>query len=222
MNKTITSIMLFSILTTVSVAQNKTIKYISIGDSYTIGEGIDHNLAWPFVLTKRLNEAGLNVKLIANPSVTGFTTQGVLDNEMDIFEKTKPDFATLMIGVNDYVRVTDIKVFHKRLNTIIDKMQKTMTDKTKLILVTIPDYSVTPQGGQYAKGRDVSRDLIEWNKVIIEEGKKRGLPVVDVMKVTQEMKGHPELIANDGLHPSEKEHAIWESMIYKEAVKLFK
>lgn len=41
----------------------KTIRYISLGDSYTIGTGAEEQEAWPVLLTKYLNDKGVKTQL---------------------------------------------------------------------------------------------------------------------------------------------------------------
>ncbi len=191
------------------------IRYAAIGDSYTIGEGAkEPDEAWPTLLTESLNRDGLNIHLVANPSKTGWTTKDVIDKELPVYDQSNPDFATLLIGVNDWVQGVDAATFHDNLNFILDHMLSRLQNKKNLVLVTIPDFSVTPSGAQYAYGRDINKGLTDFNEIIKQEGKKRNLEVVDIFPVSLEMKDHPELIAADGLHPSAKEYAIWEKLIY--------
>src|SRR5438874_13606815 len=70
-------------------------RYVAIGDSYTIGEGASPNESLPAVLTRHLNEKGLRVELVANPSVTGWTTQQAIKRELPVFLKPNPNFVTL-------------------------------------------------------------------------------------------------------------------------------
>src|SRR6266571_9055873 len=80
------------------------IRYAAIGDSYSIGEGASPKESWPAILTQHLNAQGLHVDLVANPSRTGWTTKDAINHELPIFTESKPDFATLQIGVNDWVQ----------------------------------------------------------------------------------------------------------------------
>src|SRR6266436_1157639 len=84
-----------------------TIRYVAIGDSYSIGEGASPNESWPALLTRHLNAQGVHVDLVANPSRTGWTTQQAIDLELPIFLGSKPNFGTLQIGVNDWVQGID-------------------------------------------------------------------------------------------------------------------
>ena len=96
-------------------------------------------------------------------------------------------------------------------------------EKTEnLIIVTIPDFSATPTGKLYSGGRDISKGIAEFNDIIKEEAAKRKLNVVDIYPATQEMALDPQLVASDGLHPSAKEHEVWERMIYTVAYDILK
>ena len=199
----------------------KELKYIAFGDSYTICTGTNSvNEQWPTILSKHLNNAGVNVKMVVNPSKNGYSTQNVIDYELPLLKNNKIDFATLLIGVNDWVRGVDVKTYHKNLIYIIEEIQKQLSNKQHLILITIPDFSATPQGALYGNGRDITKGIAEFNVIIKEEAKKRNLVCVDVFALTQAMKNKPELIASDGLHPSAKEYALWEELIFKRALLL--
>jgi acyl-CoA thioesterase I len=196
------------------------IRYVALGDSYTICEGANWEESWPVILTERLSNAGIPIQLIANPSRTGWTTQNLIDNELSIFDASSPTFATLLIGVNDWVQGVETSTFHTNVNLIIDHIQKKVGDK--LLLITIPDFSVTPQGSTYSKGRNISEGLQNFNHIFKEEARKRNLQCVDIFPTSLEMKDDPELISTDGLHPSAKEYALWEKMIYPVVYALLK
>lgn len=190
------------------------IRYVALGDSYTICEGAGWEESWPVILTERLSDAGIPIQLVANPSRTGWTTQNLIENELPVFDASSPSFATLLIGVNDWVQGVSAEKFKENLNFIIDHVQNKLKDKSKLILITIPDFSASPEGPKYSKGRDIRAGLSEFNKIIVEEAGKRNLKYVDIFPVSQKMKDDPELISKDNLHPSAKEYAIWEHLIY--------
>jgi len=196
------------------------IRYAVIGDSYSCGEGASPKEAWPTLLTWHLTTNGLPVSVVANPAKTGWTTQQAIDEELPIWKAAKPDFATLQIGVNDWVQSVDANTFRRRLVRLLDEMLKVVPGTNRLLIVTIPDFSVTPTGAMYGAGRDISRGLTEFNKIIKDEAASRHLKVVDIFALSQRMRGDPALTARDGLHPSAKEYALWEAMIYPVAREL--
>lgn len=198
------------------------VKYLPLGDSYTICTGASAKESWPAILTSHLNETGVKTNLLDNPARNGYSTQNLIDFELPLVKKLKPDFVTLLIGVNDWVRQVPKETFKKNLKYILDEVEANISDKKKIILVTIPDFGVTPTGQYYSGGRDISKGLIEFNDEIKAEGKTRGLTVVDIFEISKKMKDDKTLVADDGLHPSAKEYAVWEKMILPEAVKLLK
>jgi len=197
------------------------IRYAVIGDSYSIGEGASLNESWPAVLTQHLNAEGLRVDLVANPSRTGWTTQQAIDHELPVFVAAKPDFATLQIGVNDWVQGIDAETFRKHFALLADRMLKVLPNKNRLIVVTIPDFGVTPTGPRYARGRNISNGILSFNKIIAEEATNRGLRVVDVFPLSKKMGNDRSLVAVDGLHPSAQEYAEWEKIIFPVVSELF-
>lgn len=198
------------------------IRYAAIGDSYSIGEGTSPDESWPAVLTRHLNVQGLHVDLVANPSRTGWTTQQAIDRELPIFVNSKPNFATLQIGVNDWVQGVDANSFRRRFTFLADRMLEVLPNKSWLLIVTIPDFGVTPTGPHYAHGRNISEGISRFNQIIVEEGMKRDLRVVDVFPLSKKMHDDTSLVAADGLHPSAKEYAEWEKIIFPVALELLK
>ena len=196
------------------------IRYAAIGDSYSIGEGTTPDKSWPAMLTKHLKEKGFNIALVANPSRTGWTTQQAIDRELPVFREAKPNFATLQIGVNDWVQGVDEDTFRKRFVTLVDKMLELLPNKKRLLVVTIPDFSAAPAGSKYARGRNISEGLARFNQIIAEETKRRGLRGVDVFELSKKMRNDSSLVAADGLHPSAKEYAEWEKVIFPVALEM--
>jgi acyl-CoA thioesterase I len=195
----------------------KSIRYAVVGDSYSIGEGASERESWPALLVRHLAENGYRVKLVSNPSRTGWTTLDAIERELPVFRAAQPDFATLMIGVNDWVQGVEPAVFRVRLTQLMDEMLAVLPDDERLLVINIPDFSVTPDGPKYARGRDISAGLTSFNQIIAEEAQRRGLPVVDIFPISQQMRGRSELIAADSLHPSAEAYALWEQVIFPAA-----
>ncbi len=193
-----------------------------IGDSYTKCEGATKEESWPVLLTNKLQEAGVLVELTANPAKTGWLTGHVIELELPLFEQYHPTFSTLLIGANDWVQDIGVSEFQANLKNIIDQMQKVLPDPSKLILLTIPDFSVTQIGEIFAGEKDVVKGIQEYNQIVFSEGQQRKLPVVDLFPISKEMKNDPELVSIDGLHPSAKEYALWVDVIFPTALKLLK
>jgi acyl-CoA thioesterase-1 len=200
----------------------KEIRYAAIGDSYSIGEGATPEQSWPALLARHLIAEGINITLVANPSVTGWTTQQAIDRELPVFRAAKPDFATLLIGVNDWVQGVSAEKFRQNLGYLIEEMLAILPNRERLLLITIPDFSVTPDGPKYARVRNISEGIASFNRIILDEVAKRGLKAADIFEVSKAMRNDPTLVAADGLHPSAKTYAQWEKIIFPVAFDLLK
>src|SRR5882762_3555431 len=198
------------------------IRYAVVGDSYSCGEGASPKESWPALLTQHLNAQGLHVDLVSNPSVTGWTTKDAIDRELPKFVNSNPTFATLLIGVNDWVQGIDETTFRNRFSYLLDQMLAVLPNKKHLLVVTIPDFGVTPTGGKYARGRNIHEGITQFNKIATEEARKRGLEVVDIFPLSKKMGQDKSLVAKDGLHPSAKAYAEWEKIIFPAVLELLK
>jgi lysophospholipase L1-like esterase len=220
----LTGFLLF--VSTIAMAQTNVgkekIRYAVIGDSYSCGEGAKPSESWPALLTAHLKQQGLNIDLVSNPSVTGWTTKDAIDKELPKFVNSNPNFATLLVGVNDWVQGVDEVSFRNRLSYLLDSMLAVLPNKKRLLLVTIPDFGVTPTGHKYSRGRNIHEGIMQFNKIVIEEAHKRGLQVVDIFPISKKMGEDKSFVAKDGLHPSAKTYAEWERLIFPSALELLK
>lgn len=198
------------------------IRYAVVGDSYSCGEGASLKESWPALLTQHLNAQGLHVDLVSNPSVTGWTTKDAIDRELPKFVNSNPNFATLLIGVNDWVQGVDEATFRNRFSYLLDQMLAVLPDKKRLLAVTIPDFGVTPTGPKYSRSRNIHEGIMHFNQIVTEEARKRGLSVVDIFPLSKKMGQDRSLVAKDGLHPSAKEYAEWEKIIFPVVLELLK
>ena len=221
MIRLIASLLLISVL---AMAQSKTekIRYAVIGDSYSCGEGAKPSESWPSLMTQHLKAQGLDIELVSNPSVTGWTAKDAIDKELPKFLRSNPNFAPLLIGVNDWVQGVDELSFRNRFSYLLDSMLAVLSNKKRLLVVTIPDFGVTPTGPKYSRGRNIHEGITAFNKIVTEEAHKRGLQVVDIFPLSKKMGQDKSLVAKDGLHPSAKAYAEWEKLIFPSALELLK
>jgi lysophospholipase L1-like esterase len=85
-----------------------------------------------------------------------------------------------------------------------------------VLVLSIPDWGVTP----FAAGNDgerIAQAIDRFNAVNREESNRVGVRYVDVTPLSREAKTRPDLIADDGLHPSGKMYAEWAKLALPEA-----
>lgn len=195
------------------------IRYVAVGDSYTIGVGVEEDERWPNIITNHLKETGIDVQLVANLAVSGYTVKDVIELELEQVKKMRPDFVTILIGANDSFSQKDAETYREELRELIDKLQPMMSNHNNIVLITIPDYSKSPAARMY---QEDMLDLIkQYNEVIKEEGTKRNLGVADIFPISQEMVSDKDYVS-DGLHPSAISYSKWESIIFPVVLNLLK
>ncbi|HLL61399.1 MAG TPA: SGNH/GDSL hydrolase family protein [Candidatus Nitrosocosmicus sp.] len=204
----------------------KKFRYVSIGDSLTIGQGVRENDRYPNLLIKQLQESGIEIELIANPAVSGYTVQNAIDYELPVIISERPNFVTVAIGANDNFRRLDKEIYRQRLTELLDGILVYLPNKKNLVLLTIYDYSRSPQAKSINSTKEnedqYSKSIQEYNDVIKQEADKRGLKVADVFPISQQIGNDPTMFVGDGLHPSAKQYQLWVKEIYPVVYDLLK
>lgn len=193
------------------------IRFMPIGDSYTIGNGVKIEERWPNLLVDSLKKENIPIELIRNPAVSGYDARDALDKEIEKFERDKPDLGTLFIGANDAFRRRPLDQFRKEYIELIERMQATLPNKNRLVIITIPNYAQFPAGKEYVS----ESELIEqYNRIIREEASNRGLEIVDLYLV--EMLNSDDYFIKDGIHPNARGIQIWHDAILPVIKKVLK
>ena len=94
-------------------------KYLALGDSYTIGELVNYNDNFPSQLVSILNEKGIEITLDKLIAITGWTT-----DELSLaIAKEKPsldyDLVTLLIGVNNQYRGRSLEEYEWQFYSLL-------------------------------------------------------------------------------------------------------
>jgi lysophospholipase L1-like esterase len=194
------------------------IRYLALGDSYTIGESVAVMDRWPNRLAKSLEEKGVptDVTIIAK---TGWTTNELWDGIQE--QKLEPpyDLVSLLIGVNNQYRGCDINEYREQFVFLLNQsIQYTGGNPKRVIVLSIPDWSVTP----FAYGRNttqITNDIDAFNAINRKETEKAGAHYVDITPISREAMNDPTLIASDGLHPSGRMYVEWVKQALPEVLK---
>jgi acyl-CoA thioesterase I len=196
----------------------KALRYLALGDSYTIGTGASsdaHN--YPSILATRLTEATGAKVVVTNPAVNGFTTQDVIDNELALVDRLKPQLVTILIGVNDIVQGRSIALYGKSLATIYDAVVALRLEPGRVIAIAIPNWSVVPAAADFGDPERLRRLTDEFNGLASTEAARRGFMWVDITAVSTSPDGTAGWISSDRLHPGNVQYAAWADLIWKAA-----
>lgn len=190
------------------------IRYVAIGDSYTVATGIEEKDSWPSQLTQKLKSAGIEINLIEILGMRGATSQQTLNEVMPLLKNLKPEFITLLIGVNDWIRegISSSK-FKIRIKNLIDEIQSNLPPK-KLLLITIPDFSCSPQKKNWGYGKSATNGITRLNKILKTEAALRDLVIVDIYPLSQNLCSQVGMFSDDGVHPSALQYSKWVDLIF--------
>lgn len=189
--------------------------YLALGDSYTIAEGVSLTKSFPYQVVQLLRKKEFNFNAPEIIAKTGWTTDELLDAINASTLLSKYDFVSLLIGVNNQYRGRDAIEYKEQFEEILKKAIELANGKKEhVVIISIPDYSVTP----YAASMDVEKIFKEIevlnaiNKALSIQYK---VQYVDITMSSRTAKNDSSLLAEDGLHPSEKQYAKWAEKIFE-------
>ena len=184
------------------------LRYVALGDSYTIGTSVGQADRWPDRLVVALGPAAPRLDLVANLGVNGWTSEDVIQGELPALARLDPDFVTLLIGVNDVVQGVPEDRYRANLSTIFDALLERLP-ADRILVVTTPDYTVTPAGADYGEPVRQRSAIASFNGVLSDVAHARGIAVVDIFDLSERAASDRSLVADDGLHPSGRQYALW-------------
>lgn len=197
------------------------LKYLALGDSYTIGEALAVEDSWPMQWAQALRANGI---AIADPGIiakTGWTTDELSEaiDEAESNSTITPPYhlVSLSIGVNNQYRERSSENYREEFSALLQRAIAFAGNKTSQVLVvSIPDWGISEFGQK--SGRDVAqiaRELDSYNHINAVLSKNAGVHWVDISTVTREVGGDQKFYAEDGLHPSRALHALWVKELLK-------
>ena len=211
---------LFTFLMTVGATESITPterKFLALGDSYTIGESVSENERWPVQLAKKLREKGQSIGEPLIIATTGWRTDDLMNAVNKAHLKNEYDLVSLLIGVNNQYQGKSseqyVIEFEDLLKTAI---QLAKGKKENVFVVSIPDYGYTPFGKP--KQAEISKALDRFNEINKRITEKAGIKYINITDISRQGIQQPELVADDGLHPSGKMYSLWVDRIVESLV----
>jgi lysophospholipase L1-like esterase len=184
------------------------VRYVALGDSYTIGTSVAEADRWPDQLVAAMGSGFGPLKLVANLGVNGYTSDDLIRDEVPALAGLRPDFVTLLVGVNDVVRGVAPAIYAANVDAILDKLLR-LLPANRIVTVATPDYTVTPAGSDYGDPRQQHDAIVAANDTMARLAADREIAYVDVFDVSLRAAADRSLVADDGLHPSAAQYALW-------------
>jgi hypothetical protein len=207
-----------------SQEQPTSLSYLALGDSYTIGEGVDLGDRYPMQLVREWNKTAIipftSPLIIAK---TGWTV-----DELEAGIQATPtasegyDLVTLLIGVNNQYRGRSVESFEADFEKMLQRAIAFARGKKERVLVlSIPDWGVTPFATE--KGVDatkVANEINGYNEAKKAICDKYAVTFIDITADYRLNGGLPEGLVKDQLHPSKNIYGQWMVKLVVELKKM--
>ncbi|HEX7802274.1 MAG TPA: SGNH/GDSL hydrolase family protein [Pseudoxanthomonas sp.] len=187
------------------------LRYLALGDSYTIGEGVPESGRWPVQLAHALRTDGVPMadpKIIAQ---TGWTTDE-LDAAIDaVHPLAEYDLVSLLIGVNNQYRGRSVEEYRTQFAGLLERaIGFAQWRRERVLVLSIPDWGVTPFAVGDARGAGrIGAEIDAFNFAARKACQERGIAFVDITAASREHGAEVAMLVDDGLHPSSTMYAQW-------------
>lgn len=180
------------------------VRYLALGDSFTIGTGSPESLNFPSQLATMLKKRGVSVRL-ENVAVNGYSTADVIKHELQAITVVKPTLVTLAIGANDLVRGATHDEYRARLKRIFKAVN---ASGARVFVLPQPDWSRAPIARAFGDRDELRASIESFNVILAEEAKAANATYVDLWPLFMKQ-AEAQQFADDGLHPHQKAYTAW-------------
>jgi len=200
------------------------LSYLALGDSYTIGEGVDFGDRYPMQLVREWNKTA-TIPFTA-PLIIAKTGWTVDELETGILATPTAaegyDLVTLLIGVNNQYRGRSVESFEGDFEKMLQRaIAFARGKKEHVLVVSIPDWGVTPFAGQKGVDPDqVAKEINAYNRAKKAICKNYGVIFIDITDDYRMEGALPEGVVEDKLHPSKIIYGQWMGKLIIELKKM--
>jgi len=197
--------------------------YLALGDSYTIGESVCSTCRFPIQLEEALatkTEGSIETDIIAT---TGWRTDDLINAINNENPANTYDLVTLLIGVNNQYQGRSFSQYETEFpQLLMTAINLAQGNKDRVLVVSIPDYAYTPFGQNSGSAETISEEIDAYNAYARAISEQQGVRFVNITNITRRGIAEPNLVASDGLHPSEDAYAEFVARLLPFAVNILK
>lgn len=187
-----------------------TAKYVALGDSLTVGFGSnDIAMTYPYFYAQNLSKQ-MSV-LLTNFGVRGATSSDLINTQLGEAVREKPNYISLLIGINDVHNFTSEKKFKEDFDHITSVLIA-QTD-AKIILLNIP-YLGSKNLILFPFNIYFDYKTRQFNGIISKIAKAKNLTLIDIYTPTKKIfSDEPDFYSSDGFHPSGEGYILWGNLL---------
>lgn len=158
-----------------------------VGTSLTAGLGLDPDSAYPAIIQRKIDAAGLPFRVV-NAGVSGETSAGARQR-MGWLLRQPFDVMVLETGANDGLRGTPVSETRENIQAIIDTVRRVRPGAT---IVLVQMEALPNLGQRYTQAFHATFPLL---------ARRNHLPLLPFL--LNGVAAHPRLLQGDGLHPND-------------------
>ncbi|MBN2611542.1 MAG: SGNH/GDSL hydrolase family protein [Bacteroidales bacterium] len=200
-------IALYSISLYAHLEIKEPVRFLALGDSYTIGQSVATEERWPNQLYARFNELGYSPGELTIIAKTGWRTDQLAAAIKTASLNNNYTLVSLLIGVNNFYQggsLEQYKIeFEQLLKTAISLAGNNIQN---VFVVSIPDYAFTPFGNGNS---NISAGIDRFNAANKQITNLFNVQYINITPISRKGLEKPELVASDGLHPSAIQYQLW-------------
>lgn len=197
------------------------VRMLALGDSYTTGEAIPETKSWPHQLEAALLGDSVRVDSLRVVAHTGWTTSDLIIAMNKSHLVPTYDLVTLQIGVNNQYQGLPFELFQDEFVELLARAIVLAGNQPgHVVVLTIPDYSVTPVGQRLDPDR-TRAEIDGYNGFIAATLDSTATALVNITDISREAAEDSSLTARDGLHPSAKMYAAWVELLRPVVARIF-
>jgi lysophospholipase L1-like esterase len=194
------------------------LRYLALGDSYTIGEKVAEGERFPNQLVKRLRARGVEIRSPQIVAHTGWTTADLAAAIRRPAPEGTFDLVTLLIGVNNQYRGMDLEQYQQEFTALVEKsVEFAGGESGRVIVISIPDWGVMP----YARNFDralITQQIDAFNQVNRKIAARLSVRYVNITPISRKAQDDAGMATSDGLHPSARQYQLWVEAILPETL----
>ncbi len=193
------------------------IKYLALGDSYTICQNVAKEARWPNQLSKKLKENNFEVDKVEIIAQTGWTTRNLITA---INNASPKDFnlVSLLIGVNNQYQNKPFTTFQTEFDQLLNTAITIAGNKNKVFVVSIPDYGVTPFGSRNSQA--IAKEIDQYNKYMETKCDSLKVLYINITDISRTLGSSDGALTEDNLHPSATQYTEWVSEMLPKVLEL--
>ncbi len=205
-----------------SAASDARLRFLALGDSYTIGEGVQPDGRWPLQLARALRDEDVSLGDPQIVATTGWTTDELWAGIDAAAPAGRFDLVSLLIGVNNQYRGRPLDEYRTQFEALLERAIGFAGGRADRVLVlSIPDWGTTPFARRSGRDREaIAQQLDAFNAAAGKACATRAVAFVDITAHGRAHAADPAMLADDGLHPSATAYAAWAQLALPAARRL--